>query len=60
MPASRSSLRSLVALALGLTLLAPADLAVAQGPPGGAPPSVTVAKPLVRDIVEYSDFTGRF
>ncbi|MDB5591751.1 efflux RND transporter periplasmic adaptor subunit [Enterovirga sp.] len=28
--------------------------------PGGPPPTVTVAKPVVRDVVEYDDFTGRF
>lgn len=33
----------------------------AQGPgPGGQPPPVTVAKPVVKDVVEYDDFTGRF
>jgi multidrug efflux system membrane fusion protein len=25
-----------------------------------APPQVTVAKPIVRDVVEYDDFTGRY
>ena len=34
--------------------------AAAQGPPGGPPPAVTVAKPVVKEIVEYDDFTGRF
>jgi RND family efflux transporter MFP subunit len=28
--------------------------------PGGPPPAVTVAKPVVKDVVEYDDFTGRF
>ena len=28
--------------------------------PGGPPPPVTVAKPVVKEIVEYDDFTGRF
>ncbi|MBM0206920.1 efflux RND transporter periplasmic adaptor subunit [Micromonospora sp. STR1s_5] len=28
--------------------------------PGGPPPPVTVAKPVVKDVVEYDDFTGRF
>ncbi len=28
--------------------------------PGGPPPPVTVAKPVVKEVVEYDDFTGRF
>ncbi|WP_245512940.1 efflux RND transporter periplasmic adaptor subunit [Enterovirga rhinocerotis] len=28
--------------------------------PGGPPPKVTVAKPVVKDVVEYDEFTGRF
>lgn len=28
--------------------------------PGGPPPAVTVAKPIVKDVIEYDDFTGRF
>ena len=35
------------------------NLAHAQAP-GGPPPAVTVAKPIVKDVVEYDDFTGRF
>src|SRR5918995_7350382 len=34
-------------------------LAFAQGAPP-APPSVTVAKPVVKDIIERTDFIGRF
>lgn len=33
--------------------------ALAQGP-AAAPPSVTVAKPLMKDITEWDDFIGRF
>ncbi len=33
--------------------------AFAQGGPGGPPP-VTVAKPVVKDIIEQDEFTGRF
>ncbi|WP_375456895.1 efflux RND transporter periplasmic adaptor subunit [uncultured Methylobacterium sp.] len=33
--------------------------AIAQAP-GGPPPKVTVAKPVVREIVEKDQFTGRF
>lgn len=43
-------------LALMLTALAP-FVANAQGAPS---PSVTVAKPVVKNIVEWSDFIGRF
>jgi RND family efflux transporter MFP subunit len=34
--------------------------ALAQGGPPQAPPPVTVAKPVVKDIVERTDFIGRF
>lgn len=34
--------------------------ALAQGAPGGPPPPVTVAKPVVKDVVETDDFTGRY
>lgn len=37
-----------------------ATAALAQGAPGGPPPPVTVAKPVVKDITEYDDFTGRY
>lgn len=46
----------LALIALPLTQTRPA---AAQGAPGGPPP-VTVAKPVVKDIVEYDDYTGRF
>ena len=35
-------------------------LAVQAQAPGGPPPPVTVSKPVVKDVVEYDDFTGRF
>jgi multidrug efflux system membrane fusion protein len=44
--------------AAGIALLVQTP-AVAQAP-GGAPPKVTVAKPVVKDVVEYDEFTGRF
>jgi len=44
-------------LVLGLAFCATAALAQA---PGGAPPKVTVAKPVVREVVEYDEFTGRY
>ncbi|HMO29666.1 efflux RND transporter periplasmic adaptor subunit [Enterovirga sp.] len=45
-------------LLAGAVLLA-AQPALGQAP-GGAPPKVTVAKPVVREVVEYDEFTGRF
>jgi RND family efflux transporter MFP subunit len=39
--------------------MASASLALAQGSPA-PPPPVTVAKPVVKDIVERTDFIGRF
>ncbi|MCM0019341.1 MAG: efflux RND transporter periplasmic adaptor subunit [Tagaea sp.] len=37
-----------------------ASAAFAQMGPGGPPPPVTVAKPVVKDIVDRDEFTGRF
>jgi membrane fusion protein, multidrug efflux system len=34
--------------------------AVAQAPAGDAPPQVDVVKPVVKEIVEHDDYTGRF
>ncbi|MDQ0467322.1 efflux RND transporter periplasmic adaptor subunit [Labrys wisconsinensis] len=53
-PACRRLLRLAPLLALGLAL---APAAQAQQPPA---PTVTVAKPVVKDVVEYDDFIGRF
>lgn len=57
-------MRSLSRAALAAALLLPlvAAPAGAQGPPGAnaPPPPVSVAKPVVRDVVEYDEFTGRF
>ena len=33
---------------------------LAQAPPAAAPPAVTVAKPVVKDVIEHDDYTGRF
>ncbi|HEX8417106.1 MAG TPA: biotin/lipoyl-binding protein, partial [Methylobacterium sp.] len=50
-------LRSLLpAIGLGISLVGPA---LAQAP-GGPPPKVTTAKPVVREIVETDTYTGRF
>jgi membrane fusion protein, multidrug efflux system len=47
-------------LAAGFLVAAPlAPIAHAQAP-GGPPPKVTVAKPVVREIVEQDQYTGRF
>jgi RND family efflux transporter MFP subunit len=40
-------------------LVAVPTLALAQFG-GGPPPPVTVAKPVVKDIIDYDEFTGRF
>jgi RND family efflux transporter MFP subunit len=63
-PGRRSRLRMAVVALLILGLLAFGGLkllgggeALADAPP---PPTVTVALPLQRSIVEYEDFTGRF
>ena len=46
--------------AIGATLAVLLSGAALAQAPGGPPPAVTVAKPIVRDVVEYDDFTGRF
>jgi multidrug efflux system membrane fusion protein len=48
---------SAAAIAVAFSVLASGAQAQA---PGGPPPPVTVAKPVVRDITEYDDFTGRY
>jgi len=57
-----SALLSRAPLALaGLTaLLFVAMPVVAQMPGAGGPPPVTVAKPIVKEIVEWDEFVGRF
>ena len=40
-------------------VLACSTAAIAQAPPN-APPAVTVAKPIVKEVVERDDFVGRF
>lgn len=59
MPASlKRAPLALAGLAIGGLL---ATLPVcAQMPGGGGPPPVTVAKPLVKEIVEWDEFVGRF
>jgi RND family efflux transporter MFP subunit len=41
-------------------LLSQISLAVAQGTQASSPPSVTVAKPIVKEVTEYDEYTGRF
>ncbi len=52
--------RKLFFVAAVLTVAAcnPSESNVAQAPP--APPPVTVSQPLVREIVEWDEYTGRF
>ena len=52
----RNTLRVAI-MALAAAWIAGPSLAQA---PGGAPPPVTVSQPVVKDIVEYNEFTGRF
>ena len=49
----------LAAAALALTLAA-CDQAPSQSGAAPPPPPVTVAKPVVKEIVEHDEFTGRF
>lgn len=51
------SLPKLAALAAVVAFFA--DAALAQMP-GGPPPQVTAAKPIVKQITEYDDFAGRY
>ncbi len=51
--------RSMFVFSVLFSWIASASLALAQGSPA-PPPPVTVAKPVVKDIVERTDFIGRF
>ncbi|WP_419815344.1 efflux RND transporter periplasmic adaptor subunit [Glacieibacterium sp.] len=57
-------MRSILLPALALTLAACGGkqdgAAGAPGGPGGPPPEVTVATPLMKPIVDWDDYTGRF
>ncbi len=46
-------------LGVATAIVSPHQSAIAQGGPPGPPP-VTVAKPVVKEIVEQDEFTGRF
>jgi membrane fusion protein, multidrug efflux system len=59
----RSRLPSLLTLLSGLAVglaAGPAATPAHAQAPGGPPPKVTVAKPVVRQIVEQDQYTGRF
>jgi RND family efflux transporter MFP subunit len=47
-------------LLAGAALLSASDPAATQGASGVAPPAVTVATPVVKDVTEYDEYTGRF
>jgi multidrug efflux system membrane fusion protein len=51
---------SLLRMAAVVFFVAAGMPALAQTPGGTTPPPVTVAKPIVKTIVETDDFTGRF
>ncbi len=53
------SLRRAAPLLLLVSALGDIGSALAQAP-GAAPPSVTVARPVVKEINEWDDFIGRF
>jgi RND family efflux transporter MFP subunit len=53
------SLRPFAGFILAVLVLPLIGPAAAQGT-GGAPPQVTVAKPIVKDIMEWDEFIGRF
>ena len=55
--ASANGWRHLGGLVIAVALFAAPHLAAAQNAP---PPAVTVAKPVVKDVVEFDDFIGRF
>jgi multidrug efflux system membrane fusion protein len=52
--------RWFVALVASAGFAVASSLAVAQAPPDAPPPPVTVAKPIVKEVVERDDFVGRF
>src|SRR5215212_1818340 len=59
-PPMRSDIGRALRMALTLAFCAGSTLALAQGAPPNAPPPVTVAKPVVKDIREWDEFIGRF
>lgn len=50
----------LIATGLALMLAGSFPPAIAQTPPNAPPPAVSVAKPVVKDVIEHDDYTGRF
>ncbi|MFZ4688191.1 MAG: efflux RND transporter periplasmic adaptor subunit [Polymorphobacter sp.] len=58
----RSRLAVLTAMALALAACGSKDEGAAGGPPGagGPAPTVTVATPLIKPIVDWDDYIGRF
>src|SRR3954454_3113373 len=53
--------RSALALGFALALaLSPTGAGFTQAPGQSQPPIVTVAKPIVKEVVEQDDYTGRF
>jgi RND family efflux transporter MFP subunit len=56
----RVRIRGLVLATLSLAWLGSPGAAHAQGGPNAPPPPVTVAKPVVKEIMEWDEFIGRF
>jgi RND family efflux transporter MFP subunit len=48
------------AVAAAFAVVAFTEAAFPQGAPSAPPPPVTVAKPVVKEVVEHDDYTGRF
>ncbi len=61
---TRGVLTSIIGLAMigGVVLFGPKTSGVGGAPPQGAmpPPTVTVAHPLERDVIEWAEYTGQF
>ena len=60
----RGVLTGVIALAMigGVVLFGPHTAGIGGGPPPGAmaPPTVTIAHPLERDVIEWAEYTGQF
>lgn len=59
-PRQRVNAKVAVLLGCALGLLTACDQGTPQAPRAAPVPAVTVAKPIVKDIVEWDEFVGRF
>jgi RND family efflux transporter MFP subunit len=58
--AVRCAKLAIISATFGVYLCATADATLAQTAAAPPPPPVTVSTPLVREIIEWDEFTGRF